>query len=913
MAVTLEEILLQVRSDGEQARRDLQQTGAELNGFDHQSATAELKINGQQARKELEELRGELAQFAKSSADTSVDVNTTKARASIDELKARLAQLGRGDTSPEVDVRIAKAMIDLEALQAQLDHIDGENVTVDINTRKDLTSRIGGIVREVEQLAVAAGDAGSAIGDAGGGGGGGGGLTGGLSQIPEIGPIVQAVLMGIAIVAGGALVASLAAAAGGVIALAIAFGATLGPALALAIGAIKRFKDQSAIAGTAAHGLRTAFHDFANDAQKALGPGLDAVFRGLTAALHSLAPLVRSLREPFKLFGQTVGQAFKTLGQEFAKPIWQQFFKFFIDSARRLTPLLTKGFLEFSRIMANIAKAAMPFLIKGMREFVGWLGEIAKKTSNMKELRGVIGVMVANLKLWLQLAGSLSKVFLGFIKATLPFSEAFVRWLDKGAKALAQWVNSRQGREEIHQFFQRVMPLVKQMIPLLLKWGVVLAQVFEFFAPLLTAVAAGLNKVTDLIIGFLDWLIKADKATSNWGKDFAAVGKWVSAAAASTFGAIRDAFGFITSLPGKTAGVMKGVWGKIKDWSGPIRSGASAVAHAIVSAFNAVASLPGKVAGFFISVLSKIHGITDNIRGAANAVAHAIVSAFNFVASIPGKVAGYFGDLMGKIRSFAGNASSAALGVGKNIVQGLINGISNLVGAALSAAKNLANQIINAVKSALGISSPSKVMQEIGGHMITGLIKGMNFGAVKNFIAHNLGGIAKLGFELAKAGVISLANLPLQGVKDLWNSLVGQGQLSTSEFAHLLEQSNSPKKVFEYLQYLGVGKHAAEVATGYTPPSPHKHKPAHHHLARGIRDFVGGLAFVGEQGMELANVPGGTDVFNHGETTRILDALASGKGGGDTHFHVTTAGTGNPDVRMMLAQADLIERQRGER
>lgn len=65
------------------------------------------------------------------------------------------------------------------------------------------------------------------------------------------------------------------------------------------------------------------------------------------------------------------------------------------------------------------------------------------------------------------------------------------------------------------------------------------------------------------------------------------------------------------------------------------------------------------------------------------------------------------------------------LQVGKDIVQGLINGISSMLGAVKDAAKNVASGAANAIKGFLNINSPSKLMIEYGQYTGVGLAKGM--------------------------------------------------------------------------------------------------------------------------------------------------------------------------------------------
>ncbi|GMA51823.1 phage tail tape measure protein [Alicyclobacillus contaminans] len=79
-----------------------------------------------------------------------------------------------------------------------------------------------------------------------------------------------------------------------------------------------------------------------------------------------------------------------------------------------------------------------------------------------------------------------------------------------------------------------------------------------------------------------------------------------------------------------------------------------------------------------------------------------------------------------QIETFFGNLGREALSWGKNIVLGLWNGISGMVGWFVSKISGFVNKCITGpVKSLLGIHSPSKVFQEFGGYLAQGLAIGM--------------------------------------------------------------------------------------------------------------------------------------------------------------------------------------------
>lgn len=64
-------------------------------------------------------------------------------------------------------------------------------------------------------------------------------------------------------------------------------------------------------------------------------------------------------------------------------------------------------------------------------------------------------------------------------------------------------------------------------------------------------------------------------------------------------------------------------------------------------------------------------------------------------------------------------------GIGKNLVEGLWNGIKNVKNWVLDKIKGFGKSILNGIKSIFGINSPSKVMFEIGGYLDEGFINGI--------------------------------------------------------------------------------------------------------------------------------------------------------------------------------------------
>lgn len=114
---------------------------------------------------------------------------------------------------------------------------------------------------------------------------------------------------------------------------------------------------------------------------------------------------------------------------------------------------------------------------------------------------------------------------------------------------------------------------------------------------------------------------------------------------------------------------------------------------------NSPSTVMAEQGGYIIAGLKK--GITDAISSVAE-TAKKILSA---------------------IKSAFDNFS--LFDIGKNLIQGLIDGVNNMIETAKNAVANVGNAVIDKVKNVLGIHSPSTVFAEIGGYIDQGLANGI--------------------------------------------------------------------------------------------------------------------------------------------------------------------------------------------
>lgn len=91
--------------------------------------------------------------------------------------------------------------------------------------------------------------------------------------------------------------------------------------------------------------------------------------------------------------------------------------------------------------------------------------------------------------------------------------------------------------------------------------------------------------------------------------------------------------------------------------------------------------------------------------------------------------------------------------IGKNLIQGLVNGVNNMIETAKNAVANVGNAVIDKVKNVLGIHSPSTVFAEIGGYIDQGLANGI--AAAVPYVASAMQGVVNIVQEKGQAAIDS--------------------------------------------------------------------------------------------------------------------------------------------------------------
>lgn len=251
-------------------------------------------------------------------------------------------------------------------------------------------------------------------------------------------------------------------------------------------------------------------------------------------------------------------------------------------------------------------------------------------------------------------------------------------------------------------------------------WNSTLKPVFDFMISVITTVLGIYIKVwafillivvgTLSIIASIVWSVMQgiwNVITAVWNAIYGVV----SAVLGWITGLIVNAFNFYWNI---ISTVMGFIWGVI-----------STVWNAI---FGVISSIVGAIWGVVSSVFNTVAGFVSGIwNGIFNTVSGALGRIWGAVTGVFGDVVKFVGGIGGKILGAIGNFGSLLYDKGKALIQGLLDGAGSLL---TSIGKFFLDKVPGWIqapfKKALGIASPSKVFAGYGKNIVEGLGQGID-------------------------------------------------------------------------------------------------------------------------------------------------------------------------------------------
>lgn len=227
--------------------------------------------------------------------------------------------------------------------------------------------------------------------------------------------------------------------------------------------------------------------------------------------------------------------------------------------------------------------------------------------------------------------------------------------------------------------------------------------------------------IPQLISGIGTWFSELPGNIAYWlGYAIGSVIKWVGQLATWAYTAgsnfINGVITWFQQLPGRVWSWLTSTYTKAVAWGQNMyNSAVQAGRNFINGVINFIQTLPSRVWTWLISTYNKVIAWAHNMGVAAGRAGRSVVTnCVNAVRSLPGKM----------------------LSIGKQIVQGIINGVTSMAGALWNTMTSLASRALDGAKAALGIHSPSTVFRDMVGKMIpAGVTVGIEANAGKTIQA----------------------------------------------------------------------------------------------------------------------------------------------------------------------------------
>lgn len=462
--------------------------------------------------------------------------------------------------------------------------------------------------------------------------------------------------------------------------------------------------------------LGIAFQSIGN-ALKPLGDLLVTVFKSFTPDLARIAPAVSPLSLAFK----AIVPSLTPLAQMFS------------DLATNLIPVLVPLFDEFARVagqivgvFSQVGAVLSGALTSALQQFAPMFGQAAQAVGELLQplyqvittilpdlialitgpAMGAFRMLVnTGLKLAVSLFKQLMPVVVQVIHALMPLAATIMTTL---GPALMQIVRSLL--PPLMALFRAYVPIVLQVASVFGKVAVILAQtlipivkaLIPVFTVVIKAVVAAVKPLITILQGVIEFVTGV--LTGNWKMAWQGIRKVLEGAWKFILAVLKGAWDILKSL--FTAGLkivaslwtagwkilgvaLKAAWGLLK---GIVRGGLTAVVG-ILRGIGGFVKDALKGAGSWLVSAGRniVQGLMHGISSLASTVGHF------FLNLLPGWIRKPFEAALG-IHS----PSRVFFAYGVNIVQGLVNGISAMAGAATARSKKLADALTKPVADAIG-------------------------------------------------------------------------------------------------------------------------------------------------------------------------------------------------------------------
>lgn len=359
-------------------------------------------------------------------------------------------------------------------------------------------------------------------------------------------------------------------------------------------------------------------------------------------------------------------------------------------------------------LASGIGAAAGAFLLfKGV--LIVWTGVATLATAAGGALAAVMAVLTSPITL----------VIAAFAALVAAGVYVYRNWDTIKQKANDAWQSIKETWQGVGEWFGELWDKVKQTF---FDW---LSQMPKPVQEMVANIGEIFSTIVDVAGAVWDGI--ANIAKSVWH----AITEFVSSAIDKIKPVIKSVLEFFKNAWDGLVGIAKTVWQAVVSVvshvfdkiSGIISTqfeAMKAIFMAGVTIFASIFNAGFEMVKTIFSTAFKV--ITAVLTGDMQGVKDAIKDGFQKAVDISKKLVGNIVDALKKL-------GKDLLQVGRDAMQGFINGISEKIGAAVSKAKEMASSVKNAITGFFDIHSPSRVMKQVGGWISEGLAIGIAYKA----------------------------------------------------------------------------------------------------------------------------------------------------------------------------------------
>lgn len=266
------------------------------------------------------------------------------------------------------------------------------------------------------------------------------------------------------------------------------------------------------------------------------------------------------------------------------------------------------------------------------------------------------------------------------------------------ATSIANWgVNLWNKAKEIGSNFVNAIVNFFSELPYKIGYciGFVIGKIVQFGLDLWNFATVTVPQFISEVVGWFQqlpsriwtWLVNAAEKVATWGSNVWAKAKEIGSNVLSTIGF------FFQQLPSKIWNFLTDAAQKVATWGSNVWTKAKEIGSNVLNAIvNFFKELPSRIWTWLSSAAQKVVSWgSDMVSKGRQAATDCLNAIVNKIKEIPSKM----------------------LSLGKNIVEGLWNGLSNAKSWLIDKVKSFGSGIVDGIKAALGIHSPSVVMMKL--------------------------------------------------------------------------------------------------------------------------------------------------------------------------------------------------------